>query len=814
MNVEFKLSDRLGIVTANHTGYIEAMFQCMENGNIAVPLRSMNDHDRISLANVDRVIVPKPDSAWMQRKWTAQTTANVALISFTSGTEGAPKGVVLTHRNLADVVTRLNALMQIDDSICEYIGVPVYHSFGFGRCRAVATAGGKFFIPDNGFNPSEIGVMLRNGEINAISAVPSLWRLLLANQDVIGSYGKRVRWIEIGSQYMSRQEKEALKSLFPKARIVQHYGLTEASRTTLLEIHEAEGEALESVGKAFGSVDVKLTEEGRIAICGEHVAQGYLIDGKETPLKDNEGWFLTRDLGSLEDDYLFYRGRADDVINCGGIKVHPEALEAKIYASTGYSSGLAVCRKQDLMRGEGFLVAVTKDLEVDQQKLRETVVQATQELGVNAANAVTIIKVDSLPKTATGKIQRKQLADWYNSEFPQEDRLVDTTDSLLENDSPIHAIFCRTLKIYQIQPQDTFISLGGDSLSYVQLGMELERYLGHLPRSWEQMPLSELEKLVPQKRFSTTIEMNILLRALAISAVVLNHSGFHFIEGGAILLLLIAGLNFSRFQGCTLIQGQLKSILPLFKHILAPYFIVAIAYQIWKQRFDPMVVFLLGNFQSTQQQIENNIFFVWFIANLVQTIILFSLPFNFQAVRNFAKASPWRFGVVTLGIGAATHIVGPVVWDSRYAADQVPHMLFWLFALGWCIHFAKSRTEKIGTTALILVTVPTFLGFKDLGGWWALIGSVLLLWLPYVSIPSIIKSPIQMISAASYYIYLTVLIFITIVTKLIGRDYPLITTSVTLLGGVLTWAAVQALQQFMSDRRFKNAKNCMDAPQY
>jgi len=814
VNIKVKSPERLGIVAANHTGYIEAMFQCIESGSIAVPLRAVNDHDRIRLANVDRVIVPKPDASWMRRQWAAQTTANVALISFTSGTEGSPKGVILTHNNLADVVTRLNALMQVDDSICEYIGVPVYHSFGFGRCRAVATAGGKFFIPGSGFNPAEIGVMLKTGEINAISAVPSLWRILLANQDVIGSYGKRVRWIEIGSQYMSRQEKEALKSLFPRARIIQHYGLTEASRTTLLEIHEAEGEALESVGQAFGSVTVKITEEGRIAIRGEHVAQGYLIEGKETSLKDDQGWLLTNDLGSLEDGYLYYKGRADDVINCGGIKVHPETLEAKIYASIGYSSGLAICRKQDPMRGEGFLVAVTEDLKVDQQQLRETVVQAIQELGVNAANAVTVVEVDSLPKTATGKIQRKQLVDWYAQEFSQEDQSTDITDSTLTNSSPVQATFCRVLKVRQIRPQDTFISLGGDSLSYVQLGMELERYLGYLPRNWEQIPLSELEKIVPQRRFSTTIEMNILLRALAISGVVLNHSGFHFIEGGAMLLLLIAGLNFSRFQGCALIQGQLKSILPLFKHILIPYFVVAIAYQLWKQKLDLMVLLLLGDFQSTQQQIENNIFFVWFIANLVQTIILFSIPFSIQAVRNFAKASPWRFGIVYLGVGVAAHILGPLLWDSSYTADQVPHMLFWLFALGWCIHFAKSRAEKIATTALILMTEPAFLGFEGLQIWWTLIGSVLLLWLPYVSIPTIIKSPIQMISAASYYIYLTVLIFITLITKLIGHDYPLITMSATLLGGVLTWAIVQALQQLLSDRQFRNAKNRTDVPQY
>jgi len=789
--------NRIGIVAVNHTGYVEAMLRCIEDGNIAVPLRSDNDHDRINAANVTKIITPTFDGDWMTRKFTPQEIDALALISFTSGTEGNPKGVILTHKNLTEVVTRLNSVMRLDNSIREYIGVPVYHSFGFGRCRAVATVGGQFFIPSNGFNPSEIGTMLRNGEINSISAVPSLWRLLLVNKDLIGSYGKRVRWIEIGSQYMSRQEKEELRNLFPEARIVQHYGLTEASRTTLLEIHQAEGNALESVGQALGSVNIKLTEAGRISIRGEHVAQAYLIDGKEVKLKDEEGWFLTNDLGSLENGYLYYKGRADDVINCGGIKVHPETLETKVYASIGYSNGIAICRKTDPMRGDGFLVAVTSEVQIDKQQLRTLVLQSIQDMGVNAGNAITIIDVDSLPKTATGKIQRKQLAEWYMREFPQEDRQIDSLDEPASDNSPIQAIFCRTLKVNQIQIEDTFISLGGDSLSYVQISMELERYLGYLPKKWEQVPLNDLGKLAPQKRISTIIEMNTLLRALAISGVVVNQSGLLFIEGGALLLLLIAGLNFSRFQGCSLIKGQLHSIAPLLRHILIPYLTLAIAYQAFKQNFDPLVLLLLGNFQHPEIQASNSIFFVWFISNLCQTIILFSLPFTIPNVRSFAGTSPWKFGLIYLVIGVVAHLLGPYIWDTSYLYDQVPHMLFWLFTLGWCIHFAKSKVEKVITTLIVIIITPAFIGFDVLGSWWVLIGAILLIWLPYVSIPSIIKSPIQMISAASYYIYLTVLIFVHLATRVAGIRYPFVTAIIVLLGGVLTWEAVQSLPQFL-----------------
>ena len=146
-------STRIGVVSVNSTGYVEAMFHCLEAGEVAVPLKYGEDHDRINAAKVERVLTPKSGSAWMEREFQPSTSNSTAIVSFTSGTEGQAKGVLLTHQNLADVVTRLNGLMQVDHSISEYIGVPVYHSFGFGRCRAIASAGGRFFLPESGFKP-------------------------------------------------------------------------------------------------------------------------------------------------------------------------------------------------------------------------------------------------------------------------------------------------------------------------------------------------------------------------------------------------------------------------------------------------------------------------------------------------------------------------------------------------------------------------------------------------------------------------------------------------------------------------------------
>jgi len=473
----------VGLVATHSIDFVRQVLALLDEGRVVVPLRDADDTERVSLAGAKEVREPKPEFGWASFSHTPRATPQTAQFLFTSGTEGLPKGVELPHAALADVVTRLNDVMEVDASIREYVGIPVYHSFGFGRCRAVAAAGGQVFLPEHGFDPLQVAEMLGKGEINAISAVPSLWRILLDARSMFEDIGEGVRWIEIGSQYMSREEKLAVRSLFPNAKIVQHYGLTEASRSTFLEIHATPDEHLESVGRAYGEVEVGLTDDGRIKIRGPHVASQLWIDGKAQPAVDAERWYETNDLGSLQDGYLYFGGRADDVINCGGLKLAPELLETRVRELQPNLGEFAIARMPDAIRGDGILVSITQADADDRASIEAAVAEAATAHGVNARGAIASLTVDALPRTASGKVQRRKLTEQWVAAHPEPapeapaaaPSPAPTQGSQAARETEIRGIWQEALGTDDIGLDESFYDLGGDSLTALNVIMRMGR---------------------------------------------------------------------------------------------------------------------------------------------------------------------------------------------------------------------------------------------------------------------------------------------------------------------------------------------------
>ena len=138
------------ITKVSSVAYAQAVIRAWQDRSILIPFDASALAVLPQLAEADVVPIP-PGGGWFDTKIELNKTAEPAQISFSSGTTGRPKPILISRRAISDTCGRLIDFMQIDHSIREYIGVPLTYSFGLARLRTVAAAGGRSYLPENGF---------------------------------------------------------------------------------------------------------------------------------------------------------------------------------------------------------------------------------------------------------------------------------------------------------------------------------------------------------------------------------------------------------------------------------------------------------------------------------------------------------------------------------------------------------------------------------------------------------------------------------------------------------------------------------------
>lgn len=422
---------------------------------------------------------------WYDGSFELDDSPEIAQISSTSGTTGPPKAIAISRAAISDTVRRLIDAMEMDSSIREYIAVPVTYSFGLGRVRAVTAVGGKCFLPEGEFRPDEIAQMLADGEINALSAVPTMLRVIIANPKMFRKAGERLRWLEIGSQHMTAKEKRKIRNIFPNSLILQHYGLTEASRTTFLRIDLADNDELESVGHYIGDTGmVRIASDDRIEIKGNHLATGMIREGKLQPIANPDGWLRTADLGAIRNGSVYFLGRADDVANIGGIKISAEHFEEQVAKTISSDAQVFACILDDNLRGNKLGIAYR---DVDREKVFSAAKRVAAQHGLGPADLVMAV-VDPVPRTETGKLRRdalaKKIVEAHSEQNPES--LIGLHSDLTPKEAEIVAIWQDALGVMNIRAQDNFHELGGDSLSAVSVMIKAEQ-LGLPPEIIQRM---------------------------------------------------------------------------------------------------------------------------------------------------------------------------------------------------------------------------------------------------------------------------------------------------------------------------------------
>jgi acyl-CoA synthetase (AMP-forming)/AMP-acid ligase II len=341
---------------------------------------------------------------------------DVALFLHTSGTTSRPKGVPLTHANLcasACNIVRWYDVRASDVSLCV---MPLFHVHGLVFSTfATLLAGATVVIPER-FSASAFWGTVEAYRVTIVSAVPTILRTLALRADddrAPGPGEHTLRFLRSSSAALPASEFARLEARFG-VPVVEAYSMTEAAHQMCANPVQRERRA-GSVGVgAF--VEVAILDEagtvlppgsvGEVAVKGPNVMGGYHNNPAANVAAFSNGWFRTGDYGTLaEDGYLTLVGRLKELINRGGEKISPVEVDDALLSCPGVAEAVAFSYPDEKY---GEVVAAALVLS-NGTTVEDVLAHARLRLAAFKVPSV-VFAVDSIPRTATGKVQRRVVA--------------------------------------------------------------------------------------------------------------------------------------------------------------------------------------------------------------------------------------------------------------------------------------------------------------------------------------------------------------------------------------------------------------------
>ena len=339
---------------------------------------------------------------------------NLAVILYTSGTTGAPKGVALSHGNLESNARAAASLHELDREDWAVAVLPLSHSYGLTLMNAGHLLGTRAALL-RWFHPEAVLQAIQDFKAVSMSAVPTMLLYLLNYPDAARFDTRSMRVWGSGAAALPAEIVAPFEAKFG-GKILEGYGLTEAS--PVVSAHRLSGpRKLGSVGRALPGVTVSIQDDedrplavgeiGEICVKGPNVMLGYYRSPEETARTVRGGWLHTGDVGRLDEDgFLFIVERKKDLIIRGGFNIYPREVEEALYAHPKVAEAAVVGMKDPLM-GEDVLAFVV---------LKPGEPASAEELSAFCESRLARFKcpkqirfVDSLPKSPIGKILRKEL---------------------------------------------------------------------------------------------------------------------------------------------------------------------------------------------------------------------------------------------------------------------------------------------------------------------------------------------------------------------------------------------------------------------
>ena len=344
---------------------------------------------------------------------------DIAGIIYTSGTTGYPKGVLLTHKNYltnAWQITEAARMTEADRFMCI---LPLFHVNGQLVTVLAPLYAGASMILTKGFSPKDFLARLARYQATAFSGVPTVYAILNNQPDAEKYDLSRLRFCICGAAPMPVEVFETFERKY-KAFILEGYGLSEG--TCASSINPLDGtRKIGSIGMPLKGQEMRIVDDkdqetahgavGEIVVRGENVMKGYYRNPAATAETLKNGWLHTGDLGYQDPDgYFFISGRKKEMIIRGGENIYPKEIEEVLYKHPGVMDA-AVVGLPDKVWGEevgAFIVPKAGSTMTEPEMIKYC-----KERIAKYKCPRRVFFWEALPKTATGKIQKRKILDQY-----------------------------------------------------------------------------------------------------------------------------------------------------------------------------------------------------------------------------------------------------------------------------------------------------------------------------------------------------------------------------------------------------------------
>ena len=436
--------DRLAVHLANRVEFIDLYLACTRLGVIFVPMNVLYKERElrhivgdaepkavVAATNSDAVY-PEAAPIWDVDSLTRAASArggertiapldgdDAAMIVYTSGTTGVAKGAVLSHNNLAANGITLTTVWKISESDRYLAVLPLFHVHGLGNgLHSWLISGCRMRLLER-FDQRTTPAVIKELRPTLVFGVPTVYiRMLdasvMTDEDAraIGASG---RLFVCGSAPLPAHVHEAFRHRFGHT-ILERYGMSEA---LMIMSNPYEGERRAgSVGPPLPGVSARIVgdagqvlgdgEVGEVQIRSPHLFSGYWRRPEATDAAFHDGWFKTGDLGvRAPDGYYTLRGRRGDLIISGGFNIYPREVEEMLLEDPRIREA-AVVGVADEVRGEVPIAYIVADDSLSIAELEQTCRSQLASFKIPRA----FVRVESLPRTALGKIQKHLLPQW------------------------------------------------------------------------------------------------------------------------------------------------------------------------------------------------------------------------------------------------------------------------------------------------------------------------------------------------------------------------------------------------------------------